>query len=161
MWTIPARRAAPFAAVLAVALAPALAPAPAQASPVADDDRPAPFPGEEMFAAFHGREGVDRIVDDLVAHSAGDPRMAHVLRGVDLAALRRALKAELCYVLGGGCPFEDRDAKLARKGRGATYDDFAALVEHLQAAMTREGVAPRAQNRLLARLAPVQQRLAR
>lgn len=118
------------------------------------EHRPTPFPGDEMFVAFHGQPGVDRIVEDLVRRASADPRMAGVLKGVDLGALRRALKAELCYVLGGGCPFAGEDVKLASKG-GATYADFAALVEHLQAAMTREGIAPRTQNRVLARLAPI------
>lgn len=147
----PVIRFAGLVAALGLATSPASAQAPA-------DRRPAPFPGDEMYQAFHGQAGVDRIVDDLVTRSAADPRMAGVLKGVDLSALRRALKAELCYVLGGGCAFAGEDVEVAGKGRGATYADFAALVENLQVAMTREGVPPRVQNRVLARLAPMNAR---
>jgi hemoglobin len=44
----------------------------------------------------------------------------------------------------------------AHKDMGLQNHDFNALVEDLQAAMDQEGVAFRDQNRLLAKLAPMQ-----
>ena len=43
----------------------------------------------------------------------------------------------------------------SHKGMRLTPSDFNALVEHLQDAMEAEGVPTPAQNRLLARLAPM------
>jgi hemoglobin len=114
-----------------------------------------PFPGTEMFEAFHGQAGIDRIVDDLVARNIKDPRIADIFKASDLARLRRTLKEQLCYILGGGCAYTGRDMKLSHADQGLTYSDFAALVENLQAAMKTEGVPFRVQNRLLARFAPM------
>jgi hemoglobin len=115
---------------------------------------PPPFAGDDMFQAFHGQAGVDRVVDDLIDRGLKDPRMAPSLRANDLNRLRQTLKDQFCHVLGGGCAAAGPDLSFSTGGREPTYADFAALVEHLQGAMTREGVAPRVQNRLLARLAP-------
>ncbi len=46
--------------------------------------------------------------------------------------------------------------KTSHKDMGLQDADFNALVENLQKAMDQEGVPFRAQNRLLAKLAPMQ-----
>jgi hemoglobin len=115
-----------------------------------------PFAGDEMWRAFHGRAGVDRIVDDLVDRSVADPRISEVFEAHDLVRLRRTLKEQFCYILGGGCDYTGRDMTAAHKDLGLQNTDFNALVEHLQAAMDREKVPFRAQNRFLAKLAPMQ-----
>jgi hemoglobin len=115
----------------------------------------APFQGSGMLEAFHGREGVARIVDDLVDHVRTDPRIADIFKATDLVRLRRTLKEQLCYILNGGCDYTGRDMAKTHKDQGVTVAEFNALVELLQEAMEREGVAFGAQNRLLAKLAPM------
>lgn len=146
----------PMIAVLAMAASPAPAQEAAPPEQAVSVAAPPPFPGDAMFLAFHGQAGIDRIVDDLVARSLADRRVAAALDGADLARLRASLKTQFCYILGGGCPFAPADAGLAGRPQALASVDFGALVENLQAAMTREGVPPRVQNRLIARLAPVQ-----
>lgn len=109
-----------------------------------------------LFEAFHGKAGVDRIVDDLVDRSVADPRIADFFKATDLVRLRRTLKEQVCYVLGGGCAYTGRDMATSHKDQGVQVKDFNALVENLQAAMDKEGVPFRAQNQLLAKLAPMQ-----
>ena len=109
----------------------------------------------DLFPAFHGQAGVDRIVDDLVDRSVGDPRISDIFKATDLARLRRTLKEQICYLLAGPCAYSGRDMKTAHKDQGIQTANFNALVENLQAAMDREGVPFRAQNRLLAKLAPM------
>ncbi|OYY88964.1 MAG: group 1 truncated hemoglobin [Sphingomonas sp. 28-66-16] len=118
----------------------------AGATPVADD---------RLWRAFHGREGVGRIVDDLVDQLIIDKRIADIFRGQDIARLRRTLKEQFCYLLNGGCAYTGRTMAAAHKDMGLQTADFNALVEDLQAAMRREKVAFAAQNRLLAKLAPM------
>ena len=114
-----------------------------------------PMDDDAVFRAFHGAEGVGRIVDGLLARSRTDPRTADVFAAVDMARLSRTLREQFCYILGGGCAYTGRDMASAHADLGLQAADMGTLVEHLQAAMDDEGVPFRAQNRLLARLAPM------
>ncbi len=114
-----------------------------------------PFAGQAMWQAFHGREGVGRVVDGLVARSQADPRISDIFKGQDMVRLRRTLREQFCYILNGGCDYSGRDMKAAHKDLGLQTADMGALVENLQKAMSQERVPFRAQNRLLAKLAPM------
>jgi hemoglobin len=114
-----------------------------------------PFRGQGMWHAFHGRAGVDRIVDDMVARNESDPRISDIFKGQDTVRLRRTLKEQFCYILNGGCDYTGRSMAAAHKNMGLQAADFSALVENLQAAMRREHVLFSAQNRFLAKLAPM------
>jgi hemoglobin len=113
------------------------------------------FDDRTMWRAFHGEEGVARIVDGLVRRNTADPRISDIFKGQDLIRLRRTLKEQFCYILAGGCRYSGRDMRAAHADMGIQTADMAALVENLQAAMREEGVCFAAQNRLLAKLAPM------
>lgn len=114
-----------------------------------------PFSGTTMIDAFHGQAGVARIVDDLVATSQADPRISDIFKGQDMVRLRRTLKEQFCYLLNGGCHYSGRDMAASHKELGIQAKDMNALVENLQAAMTRDGVPFARQNAFLAKLAPM------
>jgi hemoglobin len=113
------------------------------------------FEGTAMLDAFHGRAGIDRIADDLVDRIKADKRLSEILDKQDLVRLRRLLKEQFCYILNGGCDYSGRTMKDAHKDLGIQTADIGALVEDLQAAMRKEGVPFFAQNRFLAKLAPM------
>lgn len=113
------------------------------------------FHDPHLLAAFHGREGITRIANGLVDIAIADPRIAEIFKGQDIVRLRRTIGEQFCYILGGGCSYTGRDMKAAHKDLGIQTADFNALVEDLQKAMRNEGVPFRAQNRLLAKLAPM------
>ena len=114
-----------------------------------------PFADKAMWRAFHESAGVARIVDALVARNVADPRIADIFQAQDLLRLRRTLKEQFCYILGGGCTYSGRDMRAGHTNMGIQDADMVALVENLQAAMRDEGVAYAAQNRFLAKLAPM------
>lgn len=118
----------------------------AGAEPVADED---------LFTAFNGEAGISRIVDAMVDRSLDDPRIAGILAASDLVRLRRTLKEQVCYLLAGPCDYSGRDMVSSHADHGITTREFNALVENLQAAMDEERVVFRAQNKLLAKLAPM------
>ncbi|MEQ5789299.1 group 1 truncated hemoglobin [Erythrobacter sp. NFXS35] len=62
---------------------------------------------------------------------------------------------QIVYLLGAGGDYTGRDMRTAHEGMGVTKADLNALVENLQAAMREAGVPFAAQNRLLAKLAPM------
>lgn len=114
-----------------------------------------PFNNDKLWKAFHGAPGVARIVDGLITRSQADPRISDIFRNHDMVRLRRTLNEQFCYILGGGCSYTGRDMTAAHKDMGIQQADMAALVENLQAAMRQEHVPFAAQNRLLAKLAPM------
>lgn len=116
----------------------------------------APSKVEGLYDAFGGEAGIARIVDDLVEISLADPRIADIFAASDLVRLRRTLKEQFCYLLGGPCTYTGMDMESAHRDHGITNREFNALVENLQVAMQRAGVAFRAQNKLVAKLAPMQ-----
>ena len=115
-----------------------------------------PFEDGAMWKAFHQQAGIDRVVDETVERSLADPRISDIFKSHDMIRLRRTLKEQFCYLLGGGCDYSGRDMKAAHKDMGLQNTDFNALVEHLQVAMDHEKIGFRDQNRLLAKLAPMQ-----
>lgn len=157
-------RALPFALVLLAAASPALAQDPHHMPgeeavepyvPAPENAGATPFEGTEMWLAFGQTEGVSRIVDQTLDASVADPRTAGIFAATDMVRLRRTLKEQFCYILGGGCVYTGRSMADAHDDIGLQASDFAILVEHLQAAMRDQGVPFRQQNRFLAKLAPM------
>ncbi|NQE60480.1 group 1 truncated hemoglobin [Caulobacter sp. RHG1] len=115
-----------------------------------------PMTDQKTFEAFHGKEGIDRIVETLVERNFADPRIKDFFAAADKVRLKRTLKEQFCYILGGGCDYTGRNMKDSHKDQGTTNKDMNALIENLQFAMDKEGVPFAAQNKLLAKLAPQQ-----
>lgn len=116
-----------------------------------------PYDSAALVADFGGREGIRRIAIRTVELSEADPRIANIFAAHDMVRLKRTLDEQFCYLLGAGCDYTGRDMRTAHAGMGVTKANLNALVENLQAAMREAGVPFAAQNRLLAKLAPMSQ----
>ena len=114
-----------------------------------------PYDSNRLAVAFGGREGIQRIADRTVELSEADPRIAEIFISHDMVRLKRTLGEQFCYLLNAGCDYSGRDMHTAHTGLGATRADLNALVENLQQAMREENVPFAAQNKLLAKLAPM------
>ena len=112
-------------------------------------------PRADAYAQFGGQAGLEALVEDLLARSLEDPRIQRHFVAVDLVNLHARLVEQFCAELGGPCTYGGRSMAESHAALGVTEADFNALVEHLQAAMQAGGVPRAAQNRLLARLAPM------
>lgn len=120
-----------------------------------DNPGATPFTGNGMALAFHGKEGVQRIVDRLAELSYEDKVIGEIFQGHDQARFKRILFQQFCYLLNAGCSYTGRDMASAHKNLGTQQGDMNRLVEVLQQAMTEEHVAFGAQNRFLSKLAPM------
>jgi len=150
-------RHALLAAALLLAAGPALA-AEDPVAPYAQSDAnagAAPFPGEAMYKALHEKAGIARITAELIGRLKTDPRTADIFRAADFERLNRTLNEEFCYVAGGPCHYTGMDMKAAHKHMGLQEMHFNALVEDLEAAMTKEGVPWRDQAKFLSKFAPM------
>ena len=115
----------------------------------------APLRNDHLAQALGGQAGIRTIVVRLVELSTADPRIEAVFQNHDMVRLRRTLFEQICFIANAGCSYTGRDMKAAHKGLGITRADMNALVEHLQRAMREQDVPFAAQNRLLAKLAPM------
>ena len=114
-----------------------------------------PFAGDGMARAFGGQDGIRRIVDRFVTANFADERIGEIFMNQDQVRLRRVLFEQFCYLLNAGCTYTGRDMRSAHKDMGVQQGDMNRLVENLQAAMRAERVPFAAQNRFLAKLAPM------
>lgn len=108
-----------------------------------------------VLAQFGGEPGLERLVDDFLDLLHADPRIAEFFVDTDRIDFKNSLVDQFCVILGGDCTYEGLDMVSAHAELQITHADFNALVENLQVAMTRNGVPFRAQNKLLAKLAPM------
>lgn len=113
------------------------------------------FSGTKMADAFGGQEGIRKITARVVELSEKDPRIEDIFKEHDMVRLRRTLFEQFCFILNAGCTYSGRDMAAAHKDMGLQMADLNALVENLQLAMREEEVPFAAQNRFLAKLAPM------
>lgn len=114
-----------------------------------------PFGSPSMANQFGGQSGIRKLTDRLVEISHNDPRISDIFKGQDLVRLRRTLFEQFCYILAAGCDYTGRDMRAAHANMGLERNDLNALVENLQRAMQEQTIPFAAQNRLLAKLAPM------
>lgn len=115
-----------------------------------------PFKSQSMAKQFGGQAGIRQLTDRLVVLSLEDPRISEIFKGQDLIRLRRTLFEQFCYLLSAGCNYTGRDMRAAHANMGLERNDLNALVENLQQAMKEERIPFSAQNKLLAKLAPME-----
>ncbi len=114
-------------------------------------------PGDDaVFQAFGGNTGIGKVIDDFLGIWQGDPRINGALKDADVERLGYLLKEQITQLTGGPAAYSGRDMKSAHQELGLHNADFNALAEDLQQAMDKNGVPVRAQNKLLAKLAPMQ-----
>ena len=114
-----------------------------------------PFSGNGMAYAFHGQDGIRRIVERFADLNFEDKVIGEIFEGHDRARFTRTLFEQFCYILNAGCSYSGRDMAAAHKDLGSQQGDMNKLVENLQQAMKEEGVSFPAQNRFLSKLAPM------
>ena len=119
---------------------------PAQTSAPRDDS---------LYQQLGGQPGLVKLMDNFMQRLLADARMNPFFKDVDQAHVKAQLVDQFCEVAGGPCRLNGPDMKKVHSGVDITRADFNALVEVLQQAMDAQGIAFGAQNRLLAKLAPM------
>lgn len=127
---------------------------PQYATPAAD---PAPaFPElRPVLEQFGGEAGLTAIMDTFMTRLLADERLGPFFAEADQARVKRQLVEQFCVILGGDCTYSGRDMRQTHAGLAIDRADFNRLVEVLQDAMDAHDVPFAAQNRLLAKLAPM------
>ncbi|HBX54086.1 group I truncated hemoglobin [Pseudomonas sp. UBA2684] len=114
---------------------------------------------DSLYLALGEQPGITRIVEGMLLNIARDARIVRHFENIDIVRLRDKLVEQICVEAGGPCTYTGDSMEESHKGQHLTPSDFNALVENLQDAMDAQGVAVPAQNRLLARLAPMREQV--
>lgn len=104
---------------------------------------------------FGGEAGLVALMDELMVLLLADERTRPFFAYVDQDNVKKHLVEQFCVILGGDCTYSGRDMIEAHREFEIHQAEFNALVESLQIAMARRGIPFRAQNKLLAKLAPM------
>lgn len=112
-----------------------------------------PWSRGTLYDDLGGEAGLARIVSTFLEELAADARIVAFFDDTDIDRFERTLTEHLCVVADGPCRYGGDPLRTVHAGRGIRDADMNALVEDLQRAMRRSGVAWPVQNRLLARLA--------
>lgn len=108
-----------------------------------------------VFDEFGGKPGLTALMDDFMANLMADPRTQPFFANADRAHIKAELVDQFCVILDGPCSYTGKDMAAAHRNLGIDRADFNALVEDLQKAMSKHDIPFRAQNKLLAKLAPM------
>ena len=109
-----------------------------------------------LYEQLGGSQGISRIVGNALTLYFTDPRLRDDFDNINRSWLQPRFETFLCHVTDGPCAYKGRSMAASHKGLHITQARFNAVVEDLEAAMDRAGIPFRTQNRLLARLAPME-----
>ncbi len=120
---------------------------PAQAQSLTDDT---------VFQQFGGKAGIQKVVADFLPLLLADDRIKDTFKDADMERLGTLLAEQFCQLTGGPCKYSGKQMQEAHQDMHLNNAQFNALAEDLQMAMEKNAVANSAQNKLVARLAPMQ-----
>ncbi len=109
-----------------------------------------------LFQQFGGKDGIDKIVADFLPILLADNRIKDTFKDADMDRLGNLLAEQFCHLTGGPCTYSGKDMREAHKDMQLNNAQFNALAEDLQFAMEKNGISSAAQNKLIAKLAPMQ-----
>jgi len=115
-----------------------------------------PAVDDATFQGLGGKPGIKKIVDVLIPLVLADPRIKDSFKDIDMKNLSMRLEEQFCALSGGPCVYGGKDMVEIHDGLNITNAQFNALAEDLQLAMDQVGVPSRVQNKLVAKLAPMQ-----
>lgn len=108
-----------------------------------------------VFDQFGGKPGLVTLMDDFMVNLMADARTRPYFADTDREHIKLELVDQFCVILDGPCTYTGKDMERVHRNLGINRAAFNALVEDLQKAMDKNKVPFRAQNKLLAKLAPM------
>jgi hemoglobin len=110
---------------------------------------------DSLYQSFGQKAGLTALMEDFVPRLLKDPRMEPFFAKANQQNLKEQLTNQICQVTGGPCIYKGVDMKTVHRELDITKGNFNALVEVLQDSMDAQKIPFRAQNKLLALLAPM------
>ena len=112
-----------------------------------------------VFEQFGGKPGLVVLMNDFMDNLVADPVTRPYFENADREHIKAELVDQFCVILDGPCSYTGKDMASAHRGMDVDAAAFNALVQDLQTAMNKRGIPFRAQNKLLAKLAPMHRQI--
>ena len=109
----------------------------------------------EVYKAFGEKPGLIKLMDDFMPRLVANPLTGPLFGPSNQEHIKKELVEQFCQVLGGPCTYQGQSMKSAHARLNINKAQFNALVEELQISMNAMDIPFRAQNQLLAQLAPM------
>jgi hemoglobin len=110
---------------------------------------------DALYQTLGQKAGLSVLMDDFMQRLLADPRTEPFFAKANQQRVKEQLVEQLCQVSGGPCVYKGADMKSSHSNMDITKSHFNALVEVLQQSMDAQKIPFRAQNQLLAQLAPM------
>jgi hemoglobin len=117
---------------------------------------PAHAADDATYRGLGGQQGIRNIVATLVPLVLADARIKETFSDSDMKHVAMRLEEQFCMLSGGPCEYKGEPMKEVHAGLKINNAQFNALAEDLQIAMEQHGVPSHVQNKLMAKLAPMQ-----
>jgi hemoglobin len=111
---------------------------------------------DATYRGLGGQSGIKSIVATLITLVQADERIKESFSDSDMKNVAMRLEEQFCALSGGPCVYQGEEMGNTHSGLKITNAQFNALTEDLQIAMERNGIPTRVQNKLVAKLAPMQ-----
>lgn len=108
-----------------------------------------------LYRQLGGYKGISQLNTTFLLTIAKDRRISHYFERIDINHLHRRLTQQFCALAAGPCTYTGETMVDAHRRLHLHNADFNALVEDLVRAMEARNIPVGAQNRLLAKLAPM------
>src|SRR4051812_24545467 len=108
-----------------------------------------------LYKTFGEKPGLVALMDDFMVRLMDDARTRPFFEPANRDRVKEQLVEQFCQVTGGPCVYKGVDMKSSHAELEIRKSHFNALVEVLQQSMDARGIPFRAQNQLLAQLAPM------
>jgi len=112
-----------------------------------------------LYQQLGGEQGLERIADELIQNIGNDKKVFHFFADAKLSRFRTLLTEHLCEVADGPCKYSGDSMADTHTGMHIGEADFNHIVALLIDAMNKADVPVTAQNKLLARLAPMREQI--
>lgn len=112
-----------------------------------------------LFDSMGGEATLRAAVDHFADVVEADDRINFTFADTDMAKFKQLLFDQLCNLSGGPCTYGGRDMRTAHQKLKINNAQFNALAEDLYIGLQQAGVPYRLQNKLMAKLAPMQRQI--
>lgn len=114
-----------------------------------------PLAKDNLYQELGAKAGLEQLVDGLLVEIEQDRQIVHHFQDTDIPRFRNLLIEQLCELSGGPCKYSGATMQESHTGFHITQADFDNLVSHLMKVMQQQNIDIKAQNQLLALLAPM------
>ncbi|HEY6527526.1 MAG TPA: group 1 truncated hemoglobin [Cellvibrionaceae bacterium] len=112
-------------------------------------------PKTTLYQQLGGQAGINTLTDKLIERIGQDKQILPFFAATKISYFRTQFALHLCAISDGPCQYNGDTLAQIHTGMAIKHSDFNRVVELLVAAMDDAKIAQRAQNQLLARLAPM------